>query len=130
MIGRLGFIGETCFKGIRFQGGGSGKGDLHPSWAGGSLNLQHEEMCVNQFADRLPVSAGDAERSGWKEGYIVHELELYGRCSSTSATVDDANCDFFEEEEVIVEVIGDTPRGFQRDGFLRGETQGCRIQKI
>ena len=95
-------------------------GDLHHARTGESLEVQHEEKSIIQCDDRFPISAGDAERSGWKDVYDVLEVVLYERCSSTSASVDDANCYFFEEEEVI----GDTPRGFQRDGLLHGETQG------
>ena len=46
VIGRLGCIGETCFKEIRFQNGCSGREDLRPAREGESLQVQHEEMCV------------------------------------------------------------------------------------
>ena len=120
VIGRLGCIGETCFKKIRFRNGCSGRGDLRPAREGESLQVQHEKRRIIQCNDVLPISAGDAERSGWKEGYNLLEVALYERCSSTSPSVGDANGYFFEEEEVKA----DTPRGFRRDGFLHSETQG------
>ena len=65
----------------------------------------------------FPVSAGDAERSGCKEGYDLLDEVLCERCSTT--LLGDANCYFSEEEEVN----GNTPRGHQRYGVLHGETQ-------
>ena len=63
-IRRLGFNGETCFKGIRFQSGCSGIG-LHPAVEEAHLEVHHAEKSIIQCDDMLPASAGDAERSGW-----------------------------------------------------------------
>ena len=117
-IRRPGFSGTTtCFKGMRLQNRCSGIG-LHPVVEGEHLEVHHAEKSIIQFDDMLSVSAGDAERSGWKEGYDLHGLVVCGRCSGKLAG--DANCYFFEEEEVK----DDSPRGLQRDGVLHSETQG------
>ena len=70
-------------------------GDLQPAREVESLRVHHEGKSVIQCDDGLPVSAGDAKRSGWKEGYGLHEVVLCGRCSSTLVVA--TNCSFFEK---------------------------------
>ena len=96
-------------------------GDLHPAREAESLQVKHEGKSIIPCDDMLPVSAGDAKRSGCcMEGYDLLDGVLCERCSSTSASVGDASCFDFEENEVR----GDTLRELQRDGVLHSETQG------
>ena len=53
-IRRLGFSGETYFKGMRLQNGGSGMGDLQPAREVESLRVHHEGKSIIQCDDRLP----------------------------------------------------------------------------
>ena len=62
-------------------------GDLHHVRTGESFEVKHQGKSIFQCDDRLRISAGDAERSGWNEGYVLHEAVLCERCSSTSAGV-------------------------------------------
>jgi len=119
-IRRLLVVGEIGCKVLRLQHGGSGMGDLHHARTGESLEVQHEEKSIIQCDDRFPISAGNAERSGWREGYGLHEVVLCGRCSSKLQG--DGHCYFFEEEEVK----GDTPRELQGDWVLHSSESQSR----
>jgi len=58
-------------------------GDLHPAREVESLEVLYEGKRIIQCDDRLPVSVGDAEWSGWKEGDVLNEAVLCERCSSS-----------------------------------------------
>jgi len=57
-------------------------GNLQPAREVESLQVHHAEKSIIQCDDMLPASAGDAERSGWKEDHGLHGLLLCGRSVS------------------------------------------------
>ena len=62
-------------------------GDLQPAREDDTLQVQHKKKSCTQCDDTILISAGDAERSGWEDGYALHVAVLCERCSSTLAGV-------------------------------------------